>query len=386
MNMKKNLNLIAALDSFKGAASSYDAGCAVRRGLQKRFPDAEITIFSLGDGGEGTCAAFARAGTPHTFPVSDTHRSPTDAQYILLDNHGIKTAVFDMAAAAGLHHSRTHGLDIRSATTLGVGEMIAHLVSIGCGEILVGLGGSGTNDGGIGALTAMGARFFTADDTEINGADGAAVLQDIASCDLSAVHRLLDGVKLTLLYDVAVPLTGESGASRMFSRQKGADEATVEELECAMTQFAEVCDHIVGEAVSARSGAGAAGGLGYGLSLAGGELHPGAEYVLDFVGFREALASADLVITGEGKTDRQTAQGKLPFTVAKYARDAQVPVVCLCGTFAPDESLYHNGFDAVFSIINAPSTLEKCMANTESLLETAAYNAAGLFAAAKNLR
>jgi len=381
MKMKKNLNIIAALDSFKGAASSYDAGCAVRRGIQKRLPDAEVTVFSLGDGGEGTSAAFFRTGTVCTHRVSDTHRNPVDADYVLLDRNGVKTAMFDMAAAAGLHHSRAHGLDIRTATTAGVGELIVHLVQSGCGEIIVGLGGSGTNDGGIGALAQMGAKFYDSNDTELDGTVGAVVLSDVAVCDLSAVHALLDGVKLTLLYDVAVPLTGEVGASRMFSRQKGADEQTVEELESAMIHFAEIGDRHSGEAVSMRNGAGAAGGLGYGLSLAGGILHPGAEYVLDFVGFREALAHADLVITGEGKTDRQTAQGKLPFTVAKYARDAQVPVIGLCGTFAPDEALYEDGFDAVFSIINAPSALEDCMAQTEALLENAAYNAAGFLAA-----
>ncbi len=377
--MEKKIKIIAALDSFKGAASSYEAGCAVRRGVQKRLPGCEVVIFSLGDGGEGTSAAFYDAGEVHSVKVSDTHRAETDATYVILDNSGVKTAMFDMAATAGLHHSRSHGLDVRSATTAGVGEMIVHLVNIGCGEIIVGLGGSGTNDGGIGALSRMGARFTDKNGFELDGTRGAAILSDAASCDLSAVHELLDGVKLTLLYDVAVPLTGEFGASRMFSRQKGADEHTVEELENAMTHFAEVCDHHVGEAVSERKGCGAAGGLGYGLSLAGGELHPGAEYVLDFVGFREAAAHADLVITGEGKTDRQTARGKLPFTVAKYA--GHCPVVCLCGTFVPDEELYEGGFDAVFSIINAPSSLEESMANTAVLLENAAYNVAGFLAA-----
>ena len=122
--MKQKLNILAALDSFKGAASSYDAGCAVRRGIQKRFPDTEVTVFSLGDGGEGTSAAFFRTGTVCTHRVSDTHRTPVDANYVLLDKNNVKTAMFDMAAAAGLHHSRAHGLDIRTATTAGVGTQM----------------------------------------------------------------------------------------------------------------------------------------------------------------------------------------------------------------------------------------------------------------------
>lgn len=381
MKMKTTLNIIAALDSFKGAVSSYEAGSAVKRGILRRLPDCDVRIFSLGDGGEGTAAAFYDAGEVRTVTVSDTHGDPTDAAYVLLEKNGVRTAMFDMASAAGLHHAKKHGLKLRTASTAGVGEMIVHLVRLGCGEIIVGLGGSGTNDGGTGALSRMGAKFFDRNGAEIDGTRGAEILSEITACDLSAVHHLLDGVKLTLLYDVAVPLTGDSGASRMFSRQKGADEETVEELERAMTHFAGICDASAGEKISERNGAGAAGGLGYGLSLAGGKLCPGAEYVLDFVGFREAAADADLVITGEGKTDRQTARGKLPFTVAKYAGD--VPTVCLCGTFAPDEDLYQEGFDAVFSIINEPSTLEESMKNTEILLENAAYNVAGLLAAVK---
>ncbi len=374
---QKKTKIVAALDSFKGAVSSYEAGRAVERGIRRRLPDCEVVIFSLGDGGEGTSAAFFDAGEVKTVRVSDTHGAKTDATYVLLDKNGVKTGMFDMATAAGLHHSRKHGLDVRSASTAGVGEIIVHLVNEGCGEIIVGLGGSGTNDGGIGALSRMGAKFYGSDGAELDGTCGAAVLSDIVSCDFSAVTSLLCGVKLTLLYDVAVPLTGEFGASRMFSRQKGADEATVGELETSMIHFSKVCDAQVGEAVSERKGSGAAGGLGYGLSLAGGILHPGAEYVLDLVGFRETAADADLVITGEGKTDCQTARGKLPFTAAKFTETC--PVVCLCGTFVPDEELYNGGFDAIFSIINAPCTLEEAMANTEILLENAAYNVAGLF-------
>lgn len=375
--MKRKTKIIAALDSFKGAASSYAAGCAVKRGILRRIPDCEVKVFSLGDGGEGTSAAFADLGTVHSVFVSDTHREKTETKYVLIERDGVKTAIFDMASSAGLGHSRRHGLRVMSATTAGVGETIVHLINAGCVEITVGLGGSGTNDGGIGALSAMGAKIYAEDGTELDGTRGAVVLSDISRIDLSEVHKLLDGVSLTLLYDVAVPLTGEFGASRMFSRQKGATDTEVEELEGSVRSFARVGDSAFGEALSEKAGSGSAGGLGYGLSLAGGTLRHGAEYVLDFVGFSDEAKTADLIITGEGKTDRQTAQGKLPFTVAKYAGD--VPVVCLCGTLEPDLSLYGNhGFDAVFSVINAPCTLENAMENTERLLEISAYNIAGL--------
>lgn len=176
----KKTKIIAALDSFKGAVSSYEAGCAVKRGIQRRLPESEVVIFSLGDGGEGTSAAFFDAGKVKTVRVSDTHGAKIDATYVLLDKNGVKTGMFDMATAAGLHHSQNHGRNVRSASTAGVGEIIVHLVNEGCGEIIVGLGGSGTNDGGIGALFRMGAKFYVADGSELDGTRGAEVLSEVA--------------------------------------------------------------------------------------------------------------------------------------------------------------------------------------------------------------
>lgn len=375
--MPKKIKITAALDSFKGAASSYAAGIAVKRGIMRRIPDCEVSVFSLGDGGEGTSAAFANLGTVHSVFVSDTHREKTEAEYVLIDKNGVKTAIFDMASAAGLKHSRRHGLDVLSATTAGVGEIIVHLVNIGCDEIIVGLGGSGTNDGGIGALSRLGAVFYDSTGIALDVCSGADVLSDIARCDLSAACRLLDGVRLTLLYDVDVPLTGEYGATRMFSPQKGACKSDIEALESAMISFSKIGDSAIRKALSEKSGAGAAGGLGYGLSLIGGKLTAGARYVLDFLDFRNAISDSSIVITGEGKTDRQTSRGKLPYTVAEYAKNAGIPVVCLCGTLEDDPSLYDR-FDAVFSILNEPCTLEDAMKNTTRLLECTAYNIAGL--------
>lgn len=382
--MKRKTKIIAALDSFKGAVSSFEAGCAVKRGITERLPDCEVMVFPLGDGGEGTSAAFADLGIVRSVTVSDTHRDKTEAHYVLFEKNGKRVGVFDMAEASGLALSRKHGLDIAAATTAGVGELIVHLKTLGCDEIIVGLGGSGTNDGGIGALARLGVRLYDRDGAELDGTLGAVVLSSIASCDLSPARTLLDGISLTLLYDADVMLTGESGATDMFSRQKGASDTDVVRLENAMRSFAEVGDRAVGYTASSASGCGAAGGLGYGLSLVGGTLRSGAEYVLDLVGFREAAADADLVITGEGKTDRQTARGKLPLTVARYAGD--VPTVCLCGTFEFDRVLFENGFDAVFSIVDSPMTLEASMKSTLSLLEKSAYSIAGLYAAITNAK
>ncbi|MBQ8370730.1 MAG: glycerate kinase [Clostridia bacterium] len=374
--MKKTLDILAALDSFKGSLSSLEAGEAVRRGVHSRFPDAEVTVFAVGDGGEGTAEALCQSlhAEMHEIPVHDTHMSMISASFGTVEIGGVKTAIFDMAAASGIRFAKEHGLDIMNSTTYGVGEMIRYAVSLGCGEIIVGLGGSGTSDGGMGALTALGAVF-----TDENGAtlDGiTSSLGRVRSCDLSPAVRLLSGVKLTLLYDAAVALTGETGAVRMFSRQKGASEEMLPALENAMASYASVCDNYASDAVSMRPGAGAAGGLGYGLSLIGGLLTPGADFVLDTIGFSEAARTADLIITGEGKTDAQTETGKLPMTVAKHS--CGKPVVCLCGKNEAGPGLYACGIDAVFAIADGPISLEESVERTGELVEKSAYNLVGL--------
>ena len=197
-----------------------------------------------------------------------------------------------------------------------------------------------------------------------------------ASCDLSPAIRRMKGMKLTLLYDAGVALTGEKGAVRMFSRQKGASEEMLPMLENAMIHYASLCDSRIGSEISAIPGAGAAGGLGYGLSLIGGKLTPGADYVLEAIGFDQAAHTADLIITGEGKTDAQTETGKLPVTVARHSSGK--PVICLCGKNEAGSALYHAGMDAVFAIADGPLTLEESVSRTAELLEKSAFNLAGL--------
>lgn len=374
--MKKTLNIVAALDSFKGSLTSLEAGEAVRRGILTRIPDAEVTVFAVGDGGEGTADALCQSlhADIHQIPVHDTHMSPITAEFGITVRNGVKTAILDMASASGIRFAKEHGLDILSSTTYGVGEMIRQAVSLGCGEIIVGLGGSGTSDGGMGALTALGAVFKDENGTPLDGK--TASLAHVHSCDLTPALDLLGDTVLTLLYDAAVALTGETGAVRMFSRQKGASEELVPILDAAMTSYAEICDAYTGESVSLWPGAGAAGGLGYGLSLIGGRLTPGADFVLDAVGFSESVRTADLVITGEGKTDAQTETGKLPMTAAKHA--CGKPVVCLCGKNEAGYGLYASGIDAVFAIADGPLSLEESVSSTGRLLEKAAFNLVGL--------
>lgn len=374
--MKNKLNIIAALDSFKGSLSSADAGEAVRRGILARYPDAQVTVFPVGDGGEGTAEALCLChhAERHRITVTDTHGSPVTAEYGTAVVNGVRTAFLDMAAAAGIRYAEAHGLDLLRSSTFGVGECIRAILSDGgCGEIVMGLGGSGTNDGGIGALSALGGRFFRRDGSKIE-MPVTASLFELASCDLSVAKALLQETKLTLLYDSGVPLIGPTGATELYSRQKGASEELIPKLETAMIRYAGVCN----SEAARMPGAGAAGGLGYGLSLIGGKLTPGADAVLSSIGFREAASQADAIFTGEGKTDRQTATGKLPLIVARHALGK--PVICLCGMAQPVAELYEAGIDAVFAIADGPMTFEESMAHTAQLLEKAAFQFAGLLA------
>ena len=380
MRANRPLTVLAAPDSFKGALSSAKAGEAIRRGILARRPDASVRVFPAGDGGEGTAEALnaALGSEVRSFTVSDTHGYPVSATMGICLLDGIQTAVFDMASAAGLNLARKHGLDLSRSTTRGVGELIRNAVDEGCRHILVGLGGSGTSDGGIGALSALGVRF-TDTDGRILTDPRTEDLGSVRNADFSEARRLLEGVRLTLLFDSGVPLTGEQGAVLTYARQKGAREEDLPSLEKDMIRFSNLCDLIVGEPLSHLPGAGAAGGLGYGLSLVGGELTPGAETVLNAVGFADAARDADLVITGEGKTDAQTATGKLPLAVCRTAKSARpdCKTVCLCGIADPPKSLYRE-MDAVFALADRPMTPEESVSRTEELLEKTAYNLAGL--------
>lgn len=380
-----NKQILVIPDSFKGALSAAEAGEAmakgIRRGLAERGMTNEVLVFPAADGGEGTAEAVSAAlhGTFRTLPAVDLFGHPIDAVYADLPGE-VPTAVLDMAASCGIGFAKQYGPDPMRASTYGVGEMIRLLIDLGYRRILVGLGGSGTNDGGIGALAALGAHFRDADGAELAGADGGQILERIASVDVSAVHKRLNGVELVLLYDVAVPLTGDSGATRMFGRQKGASPEQLDRLEAGMCRYADVLRKSFG-GIPDADGAGAAGGLGCGLHLAGGKLCHGASYVLDTLGIPERLQDTAIVFTGEGKTDIQTARGKLPHTAARYAKAAGVPCVDICGQAEPVDVLYEDGMTAVVSLVNGCMTVEESMARTAELAEKTAYDLTRLWLA-----
>lgn len=362
-------------DSFKGSLSATEVGHAMATGVQRALAAASkpfaVQVYPVADGGEGTAEALCAAlrGQTGTIPTVDPFLAPIDGTYARLS---ADTAVFDMATCCGLGLARQHGLDPLRASTFGVGKMIGGLIDRGFRRILVGLGGSGTNDGGIGALSALGARFTDANGAILDAGMGGQVLSAISDIDLSAVQERLCGIELVLLYDVAVPLTGDSGATKMFGRQKGATDADIDRLEAGMLQYAACIRKRYG-AVPDAAGAGAAGGLGCGLHLAGGTLCHGASYVLDTLDIPVLLGETALVFTGEGKTDAQTAKGKLPCTVARYAKTAGVPCIDICGQAEPVDALYACGMTRIVPLVQNGITPEMAMANTAALLEETAY-------------
>ncbi len=374
--MKKN-KIVVACDSFKGACTSLEAGNAVLRGILKRLPDADVTVLSVGDGGEGTAFALGSAlgfKKQHFF-VSDTHGDPVSAEFYSSSDN--TTAIFDMASCSGIALAKSHGLDILHASTAGVGQMIRRLAELGAREVIVCLGGSGTSDGGVGVLSELGVRFFDCHGELITDRLCPKNLRLIHSADLEPAMKLLDGIKLTLLYDSSVKLLGECGAVMMYSRQKGAREDMLPSLEADMAQFSRVFTTPTAD-FSEVSGSGAAGGLGFGLSVVGGKLTPGADFVLDRLGFNDLLPTSTLVITGEGKTDRQSSTGKLPSAVAKRAAEFGVPVICLCGMNEAGEDIYDCGITSVIQIGDGPMSLEESMERTLPLLEKCAYDISGL--------
>ena len=360
-----------AMDSFKGSLTSTEAGNAVAAGFGKIFPEADIRVYPMADGGEGTVQALAAlGGTVRTVKVRDPLCRPIEAQYLLLSDG---TAVMEMAAAAGLPLLEPQERNPLVTTTFGVGEMIADALRGGCTKFLLGIGGSATNDGGAGMLTALGWRLADAQGNPIvNGAQG---LLSLCSIDEKDVLPLVRNAQFTVACDVTNPLCGARGASAVFAPQKGAKPAEIPVLDGALARFAQVAKTVYPDADKEAAGAGAAGGLGFGLkTFLNADLRSGVESVMRLTGLTEALADADLVIVGEGRMDAQTVMGKAPAGVAKLAKQYGAAVIGIAGSIAPDADACHACIDAYFPILQKPCTLEEALtvaAARENLTKTA---------------
>lgn len=337
---------VVVSDSFKGTVPSREICAIAQRVIPRHFPACEVVCIPVADGGEGTVDCFIQAMGAQRVEVTVTNAlgEKSAAAYARLD----ELAIIEMAAAAGLPQvgaRRCPG----TATTYGVGELIVHAVGSGCKRILLGLGGSATNDGGCGCAAALGVGFLDADGQSFIPVGDT--LGRIGRIDTAKAEELLHGVELTIMCDVTNPLYGATGAAYVFAPQKGADAEKVKRLDAGLRHFGDVIRSQLGIDVSAMPGAGAAGGMGAGcVALLGGIIQSGIDAVLDVTGFDRQLEGADLVITGEGRIDSQSADGKVISGVARRTRTKGIPLIAIAGGIADSAgAVYDIGVSAMFS-------------------------------------
>ncbi len=366
------MRIIVAPDSYKGSVSALAVAQAMARGVQRVFPSADVCKVPIADGGEGTVEALVTAtgGQFRQTQVTDPLGNPITAWWGILGDG--QTAVIEMAAASGLPLLAPEQRNPRLTTTFGTGELLRAVLDAGLRRIILGIGGSATNDGGVGMAQALGIHFTGADGAELPY--GGAALAGLKQIDLSGLDPRLRETEITVACDVDNPLCGPRGASAVFGPQKGATPAIVAELDAALAHFAALATQATGRQAAEQPGAGAAGGLGAAmLFFTSARLRPGVDIVLDAVHFADVVQDADFVITGEGRTDFQTAFGKAPVGVAKVAKQFQVPVFCLSGALGDGtDTLLDHGIDALLSICDQPMTLEQAMRTGETLIEAAA--------------
>lgn len=375
------MKIVVAPQALKGSLDAADVGRAMAAGVLAIFPAAEVISVPVADGGEGTVRALVAAtgGQLLTATVTGPLDAPVEAEYGVLgqaagSGQG-KTAVIEMAAASGLPLVPLEQRDPRVATTRGTGELMRLALDAGCARILVGLGGSATNDGGAGMAEALGARLL--DDAGIALPPGGAALARLARIDLAGLDPRLAQTTVLVASDVSNPLCGPLGASAVYGPQKGATPAMVAELDAALAHYATILTRDLGRDVAAIPGAGAAGGLGVGLlAFAHAELVPGARLVFDALRFAERIAGARLVLTAEGRLDAQTAYGKSVGAVAAAARRQGARVIALAGQVLMDGAeLQALGIDVALPLADGPLTLAESMARAADLVTAATTRA-----------
>lgn len=354
------MKIIAALDSFKGSLTSLEAGKACAAGIRSVLPSAEVRVVPVADGGEGTVEALTAAlkGRFQECIVRGPLGEPVTAVYGI--SADAKTAVMEMSQASGLTLVCEKARNPLRTSTYGTGEMIVDALRHGCRHIIMGIGGSATVDGGTGMMSALGVRFLDAQGRGLEGCGGN--LDRIMSIDVGGLDEALYGCRFSVACDVSNPLTGENGAPRIFGPQKGASPSMVEELEKGMCNYARVLNTYAGRDVASLPGAGAAGGVGAAMTAffcAG--LLPGAELMLDTIGFDRIIEGADLIITGEGRLDGQTLMGKTPFGILRAAKKHNIPVIAVGGSVENRDALLDSGFVGVYSVTPEGMSIEEAM-------------------------
>ena len=378
--------IVVAPDSYKGSVSAPGVAQAMERGILRVFPEAGVRKIPIADGGEGTVDALVAAtgGEIRHSEVTGPLGEKITAHWGILGDG--RTAVIEMAAASGLPLVPIQQRDPRTTTSFGTGELIRAALDAGLRSIIIGIGGSATNDCGVGMAQALGVRFFGADGLSLP--PGGAALARLQRIDLGGIDTRLDETQITVACDVDNPLCGARGASAVFGPQKGATPEMVAELDAALAHFSDCAHEATGRDVALLPGAGAAGGLGAGLLLfTAAKLRPGVEIVLEAVGFADLVKDAAFVVTGEGRTDFQTAFGKAPVGVAKIAKRFGVPVYCLSGGLGDGaDDVLAQGIDAVISICDRPLALDECMKNGEKLIESGSTRLCRIIKAAQSSR
>ena len=377
------MKIVIACDSFKGSLSAVEAGQSLADGIHRMDPKAVTDILPAADGGEGTVEAFlyARKGRRCAVEVQDPLGRPVVAEFALLDDG---TAVIEMAAASGLPLLKGEERNPMRATTYGTGQLMKAALEAGCRKMILGLGGSATNDGGMGMARALGAVFLDRKGRPLEAGGGS--LGELARIDLSGLDPAISRVPVIAAGDVTNPLCGSNGASVVYGPQKGADRDMIRILDRNLKHFAEVAAEQTGRDVLDTPGAGAAGGLGAGLLLfCDAAMESGIKMLLDAVEFDQRIRDADLVFTGEGQTDGQSVCGKVPTAVAESVkRQKQIPVIAFAGSIGTGaEAVYSCGVDALFSIAPGPVTLEMAMLHGRELLRDTAERVMRFYRAVK---
>ena len=363
------MNILIAPDSFKDSLGALAVAQALSSGIRKVLPDALIRVVPMADGGEGTVESIidATGGRMMQVPVMDPLMREITSFYGISGDGS--TAVIEMAAASGLELLDRGERNPWVTSTFGTGQLIRHALDQGCGKILLGIGGSATNDGGMGMARALGVKFL--DHSGAAVAQGGGGLGDIRKIIMEELDPRIGEVEMMVACDVTNPLTGPNGASHIYGPQKGAGPEMVKKLDSHLSQFARLIGEQLGKEINQVPGAGAAGGLGAGLmAFLGARLVKGVDMVAESVQLEKAIVEADLVITGEGKMDRQTQFGKTPFGVAQLAEKHGKPVIGVAGTVEEGaEELYGCGFRVIMPILEKPSDLAFAIANASVLLE-----------------
>lgn len=372
------MKIVIAPDSFKESLTALHVCEALEKGIKTHFPNAEISKVPMADGGEGTVQSLvdATGGQIIQAKVTGPLGKEVEAFYGILGDG--KTAVIEMAAASGLHQVPMDERNPLITTTRGTGELILKALDQKVKHIIIGIGGSATNDGGAGMAKALGAKLINTNGAEIK--EGGGSLNQLAAIDLTNFDSRLAEVKVEVACDVDNPLTGETGASAVFGPQKGATPDMVKQLDRNLAHYAAIIEKEMDIHIQNVPGAGAAGGLGGGLlAFLSAELKPGVDIVIEATQLESYIKNADLVITGEGRIDGQTIYGKTPIGVAKTAKKHRVPVIAIAGSIgAGSEAVYEHGISALFSVVPGAVDLSEALAKAVENIERTAKNVASV--------